>query len=115
MSIEGQGHFFTIYFSGFICFVLYLCRPRYQVSVYRTIGPLVVYFYGLCILISFSLLTITVRGVSNKLCLLPFFHLLQNLCVCAFELCLVLHMEKGDFVMTQLIFIFDFSRNSFQT
>ena len=23
MSIEGQGHFFTIYFSGFICFVLY--------------------------------------------------------------------------------------------
>ena len=24
MSIEGQGHFFTIYFSGFVCFVLYL-------------------------------------------------------------------------------------------
>ena len=24
MSIEGQGHFFTIYFPGFICFVLYL-------------------------------------------------------------------------------------------
>ena len=23
MSIEGQGHFFTIYFPGFICFVLY--------------------------------------------------------------------------------------------
>ena len=22
MSIEGQGHFFTIYFPGFICFVL---------------------------------------------------------------------------------------------
>ena len=37
MSIEGQGHFFTIYFPGFVCFVL----PRYQVSVYRTIGPLV--------------------------------------------------------------------------
>ena len=32
------------------------------------------YFYGLCILISFSLLTITVQGVSNKHCLLPFFH-----------------------------------------
>ena len=29
-------------------------------------------FYGLCVLISFSLLTITVRGVSNKHCLLPF-------------------------------------------
>ena len=36
MSIEGQGHFFTIYFPGFV-----LIRPRYQVSVYRTIGPLV--------------------------------------------------------------------------
>ena len=26
MSIEGQGHFFTIYFSGFVCVVLYLDR-----------------------------------------------------------------------------------------
>ena len=24
MSIEGQGHFLTIYFPGFVCFVLYL-------------------------------------------------------------------------------------------
>ena len=24
MSIEGQCHFFTIYFSAFVCFVLYL-------------------------------------------------------------------------------------------
>ena len=24
MSIEGQGHFFTIYFLGFVCFMLYL-------------------------------------------------------------------------------------------
>ena len=24
MSIEGQCHFFTIYFSGFVCFMLYL-------------------------------------------------------------------------------------------
>ena len=39
MSIEGQGHFFTIYFPGF---VLCFSRPRYQVSVYRTIGPLVI-------------------------------------------------------------------------
>ena len=23
MSIEGQGHFFTIYFPSFVCFVLY--------------------------------------------------------------------------------------------
>ena len=39
MSIEGQGHFFTIYFPGYIC--LCFTRPRYQVSVYRTIGHLV--------------------------------------------------------------------------
>ena len=26
MSIEGQGHFFTIYFPGFVCFVLYLTK-----------------------------------------------------------------------------------------
>ena len=26
MSIEGQGHFFTIYFPGFVCFVLYLVK-----------------------------------------------------------------------------------------
>ena len=24
VNIEGQGHFFTIYFPGFVCFVLYL-------------------------------------------------------------------------------------------
>ena len=32
-----------------------------------------------CILISFSLLTITVRGVSSKHCLMPFFHLSMNI------------------------------------
>ena len=32
-------------------------------------------FCGLCILTSFSLLTVNVWGVSNKHCLLPFFHL----------------------------------------
>ena len=62
MSIEGQGHFFTIYFPGFVCFVLYLAKisgERLQdhwssglllwlylgtshVSVYRTIGPTLV-------------------------------------------------------------------------
>ena len=26
MNIEGQGHFFTIYFPGFVCFVLYLAK-----------------------------------------------------------------------------------------
>ena len=40
MSIEGQGHFFTKYFPGYVCFLCFT-MPRYQVSVYRTIGPLV--------------------------------------------------------------------------
>ena len=26
MSIEGQGRFFTIYFPGFVCFVLYYAK-----------------------------------------------------------------------------------------
>ena len=26
MSIEGQGHFFSIYFPGFVCFVLYKAK-----------------------------------------------------------------------------------------
>ena len=26
VSIEGQGHFFTIYFPGSVCFVLYLAK-----------------------------------------------------------------------------------------
>ena len=26
MSIEGQGHFFTIYFPGFVCFALYWAK-----------------------------------------------------------------------------------------
>ena len=39
MHIEGQGHFFTIYFQAL--YVLCFTGPRYQVSVYRTIGPLV--------------------------------------------------------------------------
>ena len=26
MSIEGQGHFFTIYFPGFVCFVFYKAK-----------------------------------------------------------------------------------------
>ena len=26
MSIEGQGHFFAIYFPGFVCFVLYWAK-----------------------------------------------------------------------------------------
>ena len=39
MSIEGQGHFFTIYFQ--VLYVLCFTWPTYQVSVYRTIGPLI--------------------------------------------------------------------------
>ena len=39
MSIEGQGHFFILIFQ--VLYILCFTRPRYQVSVYGTIGPLV--------------------------------------------------------------------------
>ena len=42
MSIEGQSHFFTIYFPDFVCFVLYLAKIS---GVYRTIGPLVYFLF----------------------------------------------------------------------
>ena len=43
VSIEGQGHFLPYIFQVvyFLCFT----GPRYQVSVYRTIGPLVYILY----------------------------------------------------------------------
>ena len=44
------------------------------------IKPAFCIFCGLCILTSFSLLTVNVRGVSNKHCLLPFFHF-YGLCI----------------------------------
>ena len=43
MSIEGQGNFFTIYILQ-VLYVLCFTSPRYQVNVYRTIGPLVIIF-----------------------------------------------------------------------
>ena len=45
----------------------------YQISCFMR-KPAFCIFCGLCILTSFSLLTLNVRGVSNKHCLLPFFH-----------------------------------------
>ena len=44
MSIEGQGHFLPYIFQ--VLYVLCFTRPRYQVSVYRTIGPLVYVSFG---------------------------------------------------------------------
>ena len=72
MSIEGEGQFLTIFFLGFVCFVLYYAnisgerlrdhwssgctysKSRYQVSVYRIVvktgnnysGPLVLWLYS---------------------------------------------------------------------
>ena len=43
VSIEGQGHFLPYIFQ--VLYVLCFTRPRYQVSVYRTIGPLVILRY----------------------------------------------------------------------
>ena len=47
MSIEGQAHSLTLFFPGFCIFCAYT-RPRYQVSGYRTLGPLVVRSYLYC-------------------------------------------------------------------
>ena len=45
MSIEGQG---SLPYIFQVLYVLCFTRPRYQVSVYRPIGPLVffVFFFG---------------------------------------------------------------------
>ena len=43
VSIEGLGYHFTIFFQ--VLYVLCFTRPRYQMSVYRTIGPL----FGICL------------------------------------------------------------------
>ena len=40
--IEGQGYFLTLFFHVFMFCAL--TRPRYQVSLYRNIGPLVLIF-----------------------------------------------------------------------
>ena len=42
MSIEVQGHFYTIYFPGFVCFVLYL--DKISGERLRTICPLVIIY-----------------------------------------------------------------------
>ena len=39
MSIEGQGHFFTIYFPGYVCFVLY--KAKLSGERLQDLGPLV--------------------------------------------------------------------------
>ena len=44
MSIESQGHLFTIYIFQ-VLYVLCFTMPRYQVSLYRTIGPLVILLF----------------------------------------------------------------------
>ena len=48
MSIEGQGHFSTIYFPGFVCFVLYLAKvsgEHFQDHWSSGLSLLVLYWY----------------------------------------------------------------------
>ena len=70
VSIEGQGHFFTIFQ---VWYVLCFTRPRFQVSVHRTIGPLVFAFaFALIFIFFLSLLYLLLqcfdilRGFSTK-------------------------------------------------
>ena len=60
MSIEGQGHFFTIYFPGFVCFVLDLAKiSGERLQDHWSSGIIDCY----------------PAGVSNTHCLLSFFSL----------------------------------------
>ena len=46
MSIEGQGHFFTIYFPGFVCFVLLQAKiSGERLHDHWSSG---IYFFGHC-------------------------------------------------------------------
>ena len=52
MSIEGQGHFFTIYFPGFVCFVIYKAtisgerlQDRWSSGLALFVLQLLVYIY----------------------------------------------------------------------
>ena len=59
MSIEGQGHFFTIYFPGFVCFVLYLAKiSGERLQDHWSSG----FSDFLCFDMSLLLLTFTLRG-----------------------------------------------------
>ena len=47
MSIEGQGHSFTIYFPGFVCFVLYLDKiSGERLQDYWSSGVLIISHFG---------------------------------------------------------------------
>ena len=35
---EGQGHFFTIYFPGFVCFVLYWATSKHPKKILRLLN-----------------------------------------------------------------------------
>ena len=69
MSVEGQGHFFTIYFPGFVCFVLYLakisgerlqdhwssgiyfcwkCEKKKDISVFGSVGDIKIRYTKFC-------------------------------------------------------------------
>ena len=50
MSIEGQGHFFTIYFPGFVCFVFYLAKiPGERLQDHWSSGSFVVGVVFCCV------------------------------------------------------------------
>ena len=66
MSIEGQGHFFILYFTGFVCFAIYLAkisgerlqdhwssvfsvRMRFLFLLVLGIGCVIVLWHSLCI------------------------------------------------------------------
>ena len=50
MSIEGQGHFFTIYFPGFVCFVLYKATiSGERLQDHPLVSSPVTFVYSVCV------------------------------------------------------------------
>ena len=69
MSIEGQGHFFTIYFPGFICFVLYKAKiSGERLQDHWSFGCLNLQLTCLCLL-----------GLQNNVCEFDTFNLVGSL------------------------------------
>ena len=67
MSIEGQGHIFSIYFPGFLCFVLYLAKISGERLQDQFTGPLVLWFLmSLCALPSMLRLLCSIVSSSGQ-------------------------------------------------
>ena len=72
MSIDGQGHFFAIYYPGLVCFVLYLdkisgerLQDHWSSGYYMLGGNLGSFFYGdISVMANNKLFTMTLNELA---------------------------------------------------